>query len=29
LTAFEEAFLATFFKGEFFEEGDVGHSFVG
>ena len=33
LTAFEEAFLdtflETFFKGEFFEEGDVGHSFVG
>ena len=33
LEAFEEAFLdtflETFFKGEFFEEGDVGHSFVG
>ena len=29
LTAFEEAFEAAFFKGEFFEEGDVGHSFVG
>ena len=29
LTAFEEPFLETFFKGEFFEEGDVGHSFVG
>ena len=37
LTAFEETFLETFldtfletfFKGEFFEEGDVGHSFVG
>ena len=37
LEAFEEAFLDTFletflvafFKGEFFEEGDVGHSFVG
>ncbi len=37
LTAFEEAFLdtfletflETFFKGEFFEECDVGHSFVG
>ena len=26
---FEEAFEAAFFKGEFFEEGDVGHSFVG
>ena len=37
LTAFEEAFLdtfletflETFFKGEFFEEGDVGHGFFG
>ena len=33
LTAFEEAFLdtflETFFKGEFFEEGDVGHGCVG
>ena len=37
LTAFEEAFLdtfletflETFFKGEFFEECDVGHRFVG
>jgi hypothetical protein len=27
--AFLEAFLAAFFKGEFFEEGDVGHGFVG
>ena len=27
--AFHETFLAAFFKGEFFEEGDVGHSFVG
>ena len=27
--AFLEAFLEAFFKGEFFEEGDVGHSFVG
>ena len=24
-----EAFLETFFKGEFFEEGDVGHGCVG
>ena len=33
LTAFDEAFLDTFleafFKGEFFEEGDVGHGCVG
>ena len=33
LTAFDEAFLdtflETFFKGEFFEEGDVGHGFFG
>ena len=29
LTAFEETFLETFFKGEFFEEGDVGHGCVG
>ena len=33
LTAFDEAFLdtflETFFKGEFFEEGDVGHGCVG
>ncbi len=41
LTAFDEAFLTTFdetfldtfletfFKGEFFEEGDVGHGFFG
>ena len=33
LTTFEEAFLDTFleafFKGEFFEEGDVGHGCVG
>ena len=29
LTAFEEAFLEAFFKGEFFEECDMGHSFVG
>ena len=26
---FLEAFLETFFEGEFFEEGDVGHGFVG
>ena len=24
-----EAFLKAFFEGEFFEEGDVGHGFVG
>ena len=33
LTAFDEALLDTFreafFKGEFFEEGDVGHGFFG
>ena len=29
LEAFLETFLVAFFKGEFFEEGDVGHSFVG
>ena len=29
LDTFLETFLETFFKGEFFEEGDVGHSFVG
>ena len=27
--AFLKAFLEAFFKGEFFEEGDVGHGFVG
>ncbi len=25
----EDAFLAALLKGEFFEEGDVGHGFVG
>ena len=25
----KDAFLATLLKGEFFEEGDVGHGFVG
>ena len=29
LETFLDTFLETFFKGEFFEEGDVGHSFVG
>jgi hypothetical protein len=29
LTAFDEAFFEAFFEGEFFEEGDVGHGFVG
>ena len=33
LTTFDETFLDTFLKplleGEFFEEGDVGHGFVG
>ena len=29
LDSFLKAFLETFFKGEFFEEGDVGHGFVG
>ena len=33
LTAFDEAFLEAFFEaffeGEFFEEGNVGHGFVG
>ncbi len=29
LAAVDETFLVAFFKGEFFEEGDVGHSFVG
>ena len=29
LTAFDETFLKTFFKGEFFEECDVGHGCVG
>ncbi len=29
LTAFDEAFFQAFFKSEFFEEGDVGHGFVG
>ena len=27
--SFLKTFLETFFKGEFFEEGDVGHGFVG
>ena len=27
--AFDEAFFEAFFKSEFFEEGDVGHGFVG
>ena len=27
--AFLETFLEAFFKGEFFEEGDVGHGFFG
>ena len=27
--AFDEAFFEAFFEGEFFEEGDVGHGFVG
>ena len=29
LDTFLETFLETFFKGEFFEEGDVGHGCVG
>ena len=29
LDTFLETFLEAFFKGEFFEEGDVGHGFVG
>jgi hypothetical protein len=29
LTAFDEAFFEAFFEGEFFEEGNVGHGFVG
>ena len=29
LATFLAAFLATFLEGEFFEEGDVGHGFVG
>ena len=29
LDSFLKAFLETFFKGEFFEEGDVGHGCVG
>ena len=29
LTAFLETFLEALLKGEFFEEGDVGHGFVG
>ena len=29
LETFLDTFLETFFKGEFFEECDVGHSFVG
>jgi hypothetical protein len=29
LATFLATFLDTFFKGEFFEEGDVGHGFVG
>ena len=28
-SAFFETFLEPFFEGEFFEEGDVGHGFVG
>ncbi len=27
--AFDEAFFEAFFKSEFFEEGNVGHGFVG
>ena len=29
LAAFDEAFFEAFFKSEFFEEGNVGHGFVG
>ena len=29
LETFLETFLNAFFKGEFFEEGNVGHGFVG
>ena len=29
LAAVDEAFLKTLLEGEFFEEGDVGHGFVG